>query len=47
LVLNRLGRIPPGNETFTFEKYEVTVVARKQNILTQLRVRLTEDMEQD
>ena len=47
LVLNRLGRIPPGNETFTFEKYEVTVVARKQNILTQLRVRLTEDIEID
>jgi CBS domain containing-hemolysin-like protein len=43
LVLNRLGRIPPGNETFVFEKYEVTVVARKQNILTQLKVRLIEE----
>jgi len=43
LVLNRLGRIPPGNETFIFEKYEVTVVARKQNILTQLKVRLIEE----
>ncbi len=43
LVLNRLGRIPPGNETFIFEKYEVTVMARKQNILTQLKVRLIEE----
>ncbi len=46
LVLNRLGRIPPGNETFIFEKYEVTVVARKQNILTQLKVRLIEEDEE-
>lgn len=43
LVLNRMGRIPPGNETFVFEKYEVTVLARKQNILTQLKVRLIQE----
>lgn len=43
LILNRFGRIPPGNETFVLEKYEVTVVDRKQNILTQLRVKLRED----
>lgn len=47
LVLNRFGRIPPGNETFNFEKYEVTVLARKQNILTQLRVKLREEEEED
>ena len=43
LILNRFGRIPPGNETFVLEKYEVTVVARKQNILTQLRVKLRQE----
>ncbi len=43
LVLNRMGRIPPGNETFIFEKYEVTILTRKQNILTQLKVRLIEE----
>jgi CBS domain containing-hemolysin-like protein len=43
MILNRFGRIPPGNETFVFDKYEVTVLARKQNILTLLRVKLKED----
>lgn len=43
MILNRFGRIPPGNETFTFDKYEVTILARKQNILTQLRVKLRQD----
>ncbi len=40
LVLNRFGRIPPGNDTFTIDPYEITVVSRKQNILIQLKVKL-------
>ncbi|MBL7782798.1 MAG: HlyC/CorC family transporter [Saprospiraceae bacterium] len=47
MILNRFGRIPPGNETFVFDKYEVTILARKQNILTQLRVKLRQDEEED
>ena len=47
MILNRFGRIPPGNETFTFDKYEVTILARKQNILTQLRVKLRQDDTED
>ncbi len=47
MILNRFGRIPPGNETFVFDKYEVTVLARKQNILTQLRVKLRQDAAED
>lgn len=42
LILYRFGRIPPGNETFTLDNYEVTVLTRKQNILTQLKVKLQE-----
>ena len=42
LILNRFGRIPPGNETFVLDKYEVTILTRKQNILTLLKVKLVE-----
>jgi CBS domain containing-hemolysin-like protein len=42
-ILNRFGRIPPGNETFVADRYEVTILARKQNILIQLRVKLIEE----
>jgi putative hemolysin len=42
LILNRFGRIPPGNEVFVLDKYEVTILTRKQNILTQLKVKLEE-----
>ena len=42
LVLNRFGRIPPGNETFILDKYEITILSRKQNILTLLKIKLLE-----
>jgi len=42
LILNRFGRIPPGNETFVMDKYEVTILERKQNILTLFKVKLVE-----
>ena len=43
LILNRFGRIPPGNETFIMDKFEVTILERRQNILTLLKVKLVED----
>lgn len=42
LILNRFGRIPPGNETFVVDKFEVTILERRQNILTLLKVKLVE-----
>jgi len=42
LILNRFGRIPPGNEIFILDNYEVTILTRKQNILTLLKVKLVE-----
>jgi CBS domain containing-hemolysin-like protein len=42
LILNRFGRIPPGNDVFVLEEYEITILARKQNILTQLKVKLVD-----
>jgi len=44
LILNRFGRIPPGNETFIMDKFEVTILERRQNILTLLKVKLVEDV---
>ncbi|GAB4496339.1 MAG: hemolysin family protein [Saprospiraceae bacterium] len=43
LILNRFGRIPPGNETFVMDKFEITILERRQNILTLLKVKLVED----
>jgi CBS domain containing-hemolysin-like protein len=43
LILNRFGRVPPSNETFVLEQYEVTILSRKQNILTQLKLKLLEN----
>lgn len=43
LVLNRFGRIPPSNEVLTIDKYEVVILERKQNILTQMKIRLVDD----
>lgn len=40
LILNRFGKIPRENESFVIEPYEATVLVRKQNIVTQLKVKL-------
>ncbi|MBX2891578.1 MAG: HlyC/CorC family transporter [Saprospiraceae bacterium] len=44
LVLNRFGRIPPSNEVLMIDKYEVVILERKQNILTQMKIRLVDDV---
>lgn len=43
LVLNRFGRIPTSNDPFVIDRYEIAILTRKQNILTQLKVKLIED----
>ncbi|MDX1913716.1 MAG: hemolysin family protein [Saprospiraceae bacterium] len=43
LILNRFGRVPPSNETFVLEHYEITILSRKQNILTQLKLKLLDN----
>ena len=40
LIINRLERIPGDNGPFVIDHYEVTVLERKQNILTDLKVKL-------
>lgn len=45
LVLNRLGRIPMGNEPIQISPYEITIIERRQNILVQLQVKLLEPLE--
>lgn len=42
LILTRVGRIPTNNEPFELDGYEVTILERRQNILTQLRVKMVE-----
>lgn len=43
LVLNRFGRIPTSNDPFVIDHYEIAILTRKQNILTQLKIKLIED----
>ncbi len=43
LVLNRFGRIPSNDGPFQVTPYEVTVLERRQNILTSLKVKLIEE----
>jgi CBS domain containing-hemolysin-like protein len=42
LILTRVGRIPPNNESFEIDGYEVTILERRQNILTLMRVKMVE-----
>ncbi|MCC6411182.1 MAG: HlyC/CorC family transporter [Saprospiraceae bacterium] len=42
LILTRVGRIPTNNEPFELDGYEVTILERRQNILTQLKVKMVE-----
>jgi len=39
LILNKLGRIPSGNDAIIIANYEILVLERRQNILMQLQVR--------
>lgn len=47
LVLNRFGRIPSGEGPFVVQPYEITVLERRQNILTSLKVKLIEEKEEE
>lgn len=40
LVLNRFGRIPSNDGPFTVQPYEITVLERRQNILTSFKIKL-------
>ena len=42
LILTRVGRIPTNNEPFELDGYDVTIQERRQNILTQLKVKMVE-----
>lgn len=47
LVLNRFGRIPTTDAAFLLPPYEVTVLERRQNILTLLKVKLIEPLPEE